>query len=53
MEIVRLSVLRIPTVIFVSKFMGYHGIFWGIFISNIFTIVIAYIFFKSEPGKKY
>ncbi|MDD3804311.1 MAG: MATE family efflux transporter [bacterium] len=52
MEILRLWFLRIPIVFLVSKIMGYQGIFWGIFISNIITIAVAYAVFKSGKWKK-
>ncbi|TET22728.1 MAG: MATE family efflux transporter, partial [Candidatus Cloacimonadota bacterium] len=54
MQMIRLWGLRIPCVLFLSKYLHYgdNGIFWGMTISNLIIAIIAFFWFKSGAWKQ-
>ncbi len=51
-NVIRLWGVRVPLVFYLSKILGYKGIFIAMLISNIVAMIIAYIFYKLTPWKK-
>ena len=54
MQMSRLWLLRIPFAWFLAKTLGYgaNGIFWAMFISNVVTAFVSFVWFKSGDWKK-
>ena len=54
MQMSRLWLLRIPFAWFLAKVLGYgaNGIFWAMFISNMVTAFVSFIWFKSGSWKR-
>ncbi|NIA23608.1 MAG: MATE family efflux transporter [Proteobacteria bacterium] len=54
MQLSRLWLLRIPFAWLLAKTMGYgaNGIFWAMFISNMVTAFMSFVWFKSGGWKK-
>ncbi len=51
-NVIRLWGVRIPLVFYLSRVMGYRGIFIAMLISNIMAMVIAYLFYAFTDWKK-
>ncbi len=51
-NVIRLWGVRIPLVFYLSRIMGYKGIFIAMLISNIMAMVIAYLFFAFTDWKR-
>ena len=43
---------RVPMVVFLAKFMGYTGVFVAVFLSNVVTMVVAYLFYRFTDWRK-
>ena len=51
-NVIRLWGVRIPLVFYLSRIMGYRGIFIAMLISNIMAMVIAYLFYAFTDWKR-